>query len=117
MSIAGSGARRIALRSRWLARRLWLIAVAESAFLLRRHWVRLEPGERSRLLELARKSKGKPSNLSKRERAEADALLDKLGHAALAGGLVNKWVPFRVGGMVAEKVVDRTAHVGDKPPR
>jgi hypothetical protein len=115
MSLVGGGAKRVAMRSRWLTRRLWMIAVAESAFLLRRHWVRLEPEERSRLRGLARKSKGKPSNLSKSERAEADALLDKLGHAELAGGLVNKWVPFRVGGLIAEKLVDRTARVGDEP--
>src|SRR5687767_13519659 len=92
----GWAGRRVAMRSRWLARRLWLIAVAEGALVSWRHWKRLEPQERSRLLELAKKSKGRPSqNLSKGERREATVLLDKLGHLELAGSIAGIALPFK----------------------
>ena len=84
------------MRSRWLARRLWLIAVAEGAWVSWGHWRRLEPEERRRLLEIAKKSKGRPSkNLSKGERREAEVLLDKLGHLELAGNIAAIALPFR----------------------
>jgi hypothetical protein len=84
------------MRSRWLARRLWLIAVAEGALVSWRHWKRLEPRERGRLLELAKKSKARPAkNLSKGERREAEVLLDKLGHLELAGSIAGVALPFR----------------------
>ena len=87
---------RLASRSRWLARRLWLIAVAEGALVSWRHWRRLESDERRRLLSLAKKSKGRPSkNLSKGERREAELLLDKLGHLELAGNIAGIALPFR----------------------
>ncbi len=80
--------RKLALRSRWLAQRLWLVMVADVALTGWRHWRRLEPAERARLLELARKSEGRPSaKLSKRERREATELLDKIGHVELAGSV------------------------------
>jgi hypothetical protein len=84
------------MRSKWLARRLWLIAVAEGAVVSWRHWRRLEPDERKRLVALARKSKGRPSKyLSARERREAGNLLDKLGHIELAGEYAGIALPFR----------------------
>ena len=84
------------MRSKWLARRLWLIAVAEGALVSWRHWKRLEPDERGRLLALAKKSQGRPSkNLSARERREAHELLDKLGHIELAGNLAAIALPFK----------------------
>jgi hypothetical protein len=82
------------MRSRWLAKRLWLIAAAETSWRAWSHWRRLEPEERRRLVELARKSKGRPSNLSSRERVEVDALLDKLGHLELAESVAATWLPF-----------------------
>ena len=91
---AGRLGKRVAMRSRWLARRLWLIALAETGFVTWRHWRRLEPDERERLLKLARKSKGRPSNLSSRERRQADELLDKLGHVELLGSVASTWLPF-----------------------
>jgi len=87
--------RRIATRSRWLAKRLWLVAVAESGWSAWRHWHRLDAAERQRLLALARKSKGRPSNLSAAERRQADRLLEKLGHVELAGSVAASWLPFR----------------------
>jgi hypothetical protein len=91
---AGRLGKRIAIRSRWLAKRLWLVAVAESGWTAWRHWHRLEPGERQRLLALARKSRGRPSNLSAAERREADRLLGKLGHMELVGSVAASWLPF-----------------------
>ena len=62
----------------------------------RRHWKRLDPGERDRLVKLARKSRGRPNkNLSARERREAAELLDKLGHVELAGSVAGIVLPFR----------------------
>ena len=91
---AGRLGKRIAIRSRWLAKRLWLVAVAESGWTAWRHWHRLEPGERQRLLALARKSRGRPSNLSAAERREADGLLGKLGHMEMVGSVAASWLPF-----------------------
>ena len=96
MRLAGSIGRRFARRSRWLAERLWLIAVAEVAWTSWGHWRRLEPDERDRLVQLARKSKGRPGkNLSPRERREIEDLLDKLGHIELAGSVARTLLPFR----------------------
>ena len=83
------------MRSRWLARRLWLIAAAEVALATRRHWKRLEPGEQDRLVALARKSRGRRSRLSASERRETGELLDKLGYVELIGGVAAIVLPFR----------------------
>jgi hypothetical protein len=96
MGLIGGITTRMARRSRWLAERLWFIAVAEVAWTSWGHWRRLEPEERDRLVHLARKSRGRPSrNLSERERREAEALLDKLGHIELAGSVARTLLPFR----------------------
>jgi hypothetical protein len=96
MRLAGSIGRRFARRSRWIAERLWLIAAAEVAWTSWGHWRRLEPDERDRLVQLARKSKGRPGkNLSPRERREIEDLLDKLGHIELAGSVARTLLPFR----------------------
>jgi hypothetical protein len=102
-------AKNIAMRSRWLAKRLWMVMAAEVALTAYRHWTRLSAKERSRLFELARRSKGRPSkNLSGRERREADRLLDKLGHLELAGSVAGTVLPFRPLSRFATKLaVDR----------
>ena len=110
--------RRLALRSRWLARRLWLVMVADVALAGRRHWKRLDPPERERLIALARKSRGRPRlNLSARERREASALLDKLGHIELAGSVAEIVLPFRPLSRIATRIVagrrGRDRGVGD----
>jgi hypothetical protein len=107
----GGLSRRLALRSRWLARRLWLVMAADVALTSWRHWRRLEPGERDRLLELARKSGGRPSkNLSKRERTEATELLDKLGHIEFAGSVAAIVLPFRPFSRLATKFLSGRHH-------
>jgi hypothetical protein len=87
--------RGLTMRSRWLARRLWLIAAAEVALITRRHWKRLEPREQDRLVALARKSRGRRSRLSASERREAGELLDKLAYVELIGGVAAIVLPFR----------------------
>ena len=103
---------RIARRSKWLARRLWLISLAESSWAAWSHWRRLEPAERDRLLALARKSKGRPSNLSRSERAEADQLLAKLGHVELLGTVAATWLPFGWMSRIATRVLGSRARLG-----
>jgi hypothetical protein len=105
----GRIARRFARRSRWLAQRLWLVAALEVALISRRHWHRLEPEERGRLLELARKSRGRPSkNLSKGERRQASELLQKLDYAELGGNLTTTFLPFHPLGRLVEFALGRT---------
>ena len=102
--------RRFARRSRWLARRLWIIALADIALLTRSHWKRLEPEERRRLRELIWKAKLRPSkNLSARERRQAAQLLDKMGHAELAGSAMKRFVPLPLVGKSAEYAVRRSS--------
>jgi hypothetical protein len=104
--LGGSG-RKLAVRSRWLAKRLWVVMLADVLWTTRRHWVRLEPQERLRLLQLAKKSQGRPAtNLTKRERREASDLLDKLGHIEYAGSLAGIVLPFRPLSRLAAKFLE-----------
>lgn len=103
----GGIVRKLAVRSRWLARRLWLVMLADIALTTHRHWRRLQPEDRKRLLELARKSEGRPSkNLSRRERREASDLLDKLGHIEYAGNVAGIVLPFRPLSRLAAKLLE-----------
>ena len=93
---AGGLGKRLARRSEWLARRLWIVMVADVLLTSHRHWKRLDDGERARLVSLARKSEGRPSkNLSAAERREARELLDKLGHIEFVGSVAQTILPFR----------------------
>src|SRR5687768_16097527 len=91
----GWGGRKVAMRSRWLARRLWVVAAADVALASRRHWKRLDDRERNRLLQITRKWRGRNSNLTAKERREAERLLNKLGHIELAGTAAGIILPFR----------------------
>jgi hypothetical protein len=100
--------RRLAVRSRWLAKRLWVVMLADVALATRRHWKRLEPDERRRLFELARKSEGRPKrNLTARERREASELLDKLGHIEYAGSVAGIVLPFRPLSSIATRILEK----------
>jgi hypothetical protein len=115
MGIVGGIGKRFVRRSRWLAERLWLVAVAEVAWSSWGHWRRLEPEERDRLVYLARKSKGRPGkHLSARERREAEDLLDKLGHIELAGSVARTILPFRPLSSSAEWYLQRRHNRGRK---
>jgi len=67
----------------------WLM-VLDAGRLAHEHWRKLTPSERSNLSGLIRKSKGRLSNLTARERAELRRLATKLDLAE-AG---KKMVPF-----------------------
>jgi tellurite resistance protein len=68
-----------AARGRWLARGAWLLAAAEVVLAVRNHVAgRLNEKERRRMVEIVRSSKGRPSNLSDRERKELRGLLAKV---------------------------------------
>jgi enhancing lycopene biosynthesis protein 2 len=68
-----------AARGRWLARGAWLLAAAEVVLAVRNHITgRLTERERKRMVEIVRSSKGRPSNLSDRERRELQSLLAKI---------------------------------------
>lgn len=55
-----------------------LLVAAEVALLLRQHVTRLEPAERRRLIYLVRRGRGRPRNLSDRERRELARLVQKM---------------------------------------
>jgi hypothetical protein len=55
-----------------------------------RHWQNLTPIERRRLRDLLTRSKGRPSNLSKREQQELRQLVAKLDAPALARELYSR---------------------------
>jgi hypothetical protein len=74
-----------AARGRWLARGAWLLAAAEALVAVRNHLAeRLDERDRRRLVEIVRTSKGRPSNLSDRERRELQDLFAKVEPRALA---------------------------------
>jgi len=83
------------MRSKWLAKRFWIVMVADVLLTSRRHWKRLDGPERARLFDLAQKSKGRPSNLSAKERKEGSELLDKAGHIEYAGSVAGVVLPFK----------------------
>jgi len=84
-----------------------VIAALEAAWIANRHWRRLDPDERARLRELARKSRGRPSNLTARERDEAAELLRKLDYAELGGSVTGLFLPFRPLARVVEFALNR----------
>ena len=107
MAMIGRIASRFARRSRFLARRLWLVAGLEIAWIARRHWRRLEPEERRRLLDLARKSRGRPAKLTERERREAAELLEKVDYAEFGGNVAGTLLPFRPFAHLVQYVLGR----------
>jgi hypothetical protein len=73
----------------------WALLIGEIAVLLRHHWTRLEPAERTRLTEIVRKSKGRPANLSEGEKLELRELVSKIEPRELAKGMVSTATPLR----------------------
>jgi hypothetical protein len=72
-------------RGRWLARGAWLLAAAEVVLAVRNHVnTRLSDKDRQRIVEIVKASKGRPSNLSDRQRKELKSLLDQIEPRELA---------------------------------
>jgi hypothetical protein len=72
---------------------LKLLAAAEIALLARDHIMRLNPQERHRLVELARKGHGRRRNLSETEREELAVLIARMQPRLLAGRTLEKLSP------------------------
>jgi hypothetical protein len=73
----------------------WVLVVAEAAIATKKHWDRLEPGTRLRLVQLVKKSKGRPSNLTVRERLELRKLVRQLHLVRLGRDLAGVASPLR----------------------
>jgi hypothetical protein len=70
-----------------------VLAIAEIALLARDHYVRLQPDERHRLVELVRKGRGRPSALDPDEREELAQLVARLEPRQFAGLVADKLSP------------------------
>lgn len=71
-----------------------LIIVAEIAMLAGQHVGRLSPRERRRVFELIRRGRGRPSNLTQRERGELAMLVAKAEPKLFAKSAARKFSPF-----------------------
>lgn len=71
-----------------------LIAAAEVLLLVKRHVDNLRPGELSELRVLVAKSKGRPSNLTDREKRRLKEIVKKLEPGLFARQAGSKAVPF-----------------------
>ncbi|MTD42775.1 hypothetical protein GKE82_00255 [Conexibacter sp. W3-3-2] len=67
----------------------WLL-LAQAGLTANKHWKTLPVGDRERIAQLLKKSKGLPANLTPREREELRLLLGRLE----VGSLARELVPF-----------------------
>jgi hypothetical protein len=67
-----------------------LLAAGELIMLAREHVSKLEPQERKRVVALLRRARGRPGNLSARERRELAGLIEKVEPRAFMGSAVEK---------------------------
>lgn len=72
-----------------------LLIVAEIALTLKRHLDLLDPAERRDLARIVRKSRGRPSNLTERERRRLGAIVSKLEPRDLAQEAAAAAAPWR----------------------
>jgi len=72
-----------------------VLIAAEIALTLKRHFDLLDVDEKGELQRLVVKSKGKPSNLTKRERQRISAIVDKLEFGDLAKETAIAAAPWR----------------------
>jgi hypothetical protein len=70
-----------------------LVAAGQIVLLARRHWHRLEPDERRRLVSLVRQTHGRTRNLSARERAELGRLVHKADPRLFVGIVAQRFSP------------------------
>ena len=90
VAVARAAGRLPGLRRLPLAR---LVILAEVAILAKTHLDRLTPAERRRLLLLVRDAKGRPRNLSQRQRSELEGLIAKIEPKAFASQAVERLGP------------------------
>jgi predicted ArsR family transcriptional regulator len=91
MSMLGMAAR---AGMRWT---VWarVLILAEVALTIKRHLDLLDAREKSELQRLVRRSKGRPSNLSRRERERLGAIVSKLEPSELAKEAAVAATPWR----------------------
>jgi hypothetical protein len=70
-----------------------LLAAAQIVLLARRHWHRLEPHERRRLIALERQARGRPRNLPEHDRAELQRLIAKADPRLFVGVVAQRFSP------------------------
>jgi hypothetical protein len=70
-----------------------LLAAGQIVLLARRHWHRLEPHERRRLIALVREGRGWGRNLSPGDRAELARLIAKADPRQFAGLVAERFSP------------------------
>ncbi len=75
-----------------------LILLGEVLILAREHMQKLEPQERRRALELVRRGRGRPRNLSERERRELRRLIEKTEPREFMSGAVRRMTGFGLPG-------------------
>ncbi len=92
VAVARAAQRLPVLRRLPLAR---LVVLAEVALLAKTHLDRLTPAERRRMLLLVRDARGRPRNLSERERRELGKLVAKVEPKAFASEAARKFSPLR----------------------
>ncbi len=77
-----------------------LIAAAQVVTLARRHWHRLEPTERARLITLVRVAGGRRGRLTPGERLELARLISKANPRLFAGLVAQKFSPVPLPGRI-----------------
>ncbi len=77
-----------------------LIAAAQVTVLARRHWHKLEPDERRRVISLMRQTRGRGSNLSSSERLELARLVAKADPRLFAGLVAQRFSPVPLPGRI-----------------
>jgi hypothetical protein len=77
-----------------------LLAAAQVVMLARRHWHKLEPAERHRVMVLVAQTHGRPRNLSAGERLELARLIAKADPRLFAGLLAQRFSPLPLPGRV-----------------
>ena len=70
-----------------------LVAAGQIVLMARRHWQRLEPAERRRLMTLVRRGRGRPRNLTPTERTELARLIAKADPRLFAGLVAERFSP------------------------
>ncbi len=93
-----------AARGTWLARGAWLLALAEALVAVKKHFdTRLNERDRARLVEIVKTSKGRPANLSNRERKELKDLFDKVEPKELAKTIATTGLGRRTAGGIRRR--------------
>jgi hypothetical protein len=75
-----------------------LILLGEVLLLAREHLQKLDPQERRRMVELVRKGRGRPRNLSERDRRELHRLIEKAEPREFMSGAVKRMTGFGLPG-------------------